>query len=336
MSYLPELRAALLRAAADRSKRSEPGSAAKRFGLRWRSATRAIGLAASVLVTAGVAAVLLTLNGHAHHSTSTLRSHPARSPNPRELRYIDAAAKAVQRSDPACRLRLRRIISHGSPGQPLLAILGVLRRPATAADRPPHVDSLLFVMRVLYVDYIRLARVAYGEHWYLVPGEMRTLPPTQPARCFTEQVAALRRERARIPPSLWRATVQLQAQLLARQRNAPRKRPYATVFTVAFGPGVGFGGGDGTPSVIEAGRDLGTYGSLLYGAVPDGVAAVTVYYATSNPHPRRRPSVLKVTAKVIGNLFVVNLPHTNGGNFGKQIVWYSAKGNVLKRVQPNP
>lgn len=57
----------------------------------------------------------------------------------------------------------------------MLSVLGVLRRPATAADRLPssfYRHGRLLADRIsndIYVRYIRLARVANGVSYYIVP-----------------------------------------------------------------------------------------------------------------------------------------------------------------------
>ncbi|HET8976542.1 MAG TPA: hypothetical protein VFN87_00195, partial [Solirubrobacteraceae bacterium] len=86
----------------------------------------------------------------------------------RELAFIRAATQGVQRS-PACRLRNQFAVSyiHGSPGSDLLSILGVLRRPATPADRLR--SSALGSGADIYAGYVRRAAVLDGVGYYIVP-----------------------------------------------------------------------------------------------------------------------------------------------------------------------
>jgi hypothetical protein len=321
MSYLPELRTALVRVAGERATPPAP----RWHGIRSRArrALPALAVAAAVGVALGVVALAFSLRGPAHNGSRVQASSGA--PDPRDAGYINAALNSVRRRDPACDplpLVTNHVVrSHAAPSAALLSILGVLRRPPTPADQLPHSRPLENVASVVYVDYIRLAQVAYGTRWYLVPVEMpgRAIP----ARCLREELAALRRERPRIPPKLWTGTVQLELRRFHRLRHSAYAHPYQSLFVFGFAARSGFGGGGGVISTLERGQDLGTEGPLLHGLVPDGVATVTVYYG-------RAHRLSAASARVINNLFIIR----DGGHFGQEIVWRSASGQVIKRIWP--
>jgi hypothetical protein len=58
--------------------------------------------------------------------------------------------------------------SEAAPDPAILATLGVLRRPAVAADVPP-LDPSISLGEGIYVKYSRLARTVAGTAYYLIP-----------------------------------------------------------------------------------------------------------------------------------------------------------------------
>ncbi len=107
------------------------------------------------------------------------------------------------------------------------------------------------------------------------------------------------------------------------------------------GPGE-FGGRSGeTLAEIRQGQDLSTWvrntNSTVWGVVPDKVEEVVLTYAAKARRPKRHRSV-RVTAQVVNNVFVANLPflstHSLGGVVPLTIVWRSAKGSVIRRIHP--
>jgi hypothetical protein len=60
--------------------------------------------------------------------------------------------------------------SSGAPDKSLLAVLGVLRRPATPADAlPPQLQGLLGDSQKIFANYVRRARVASARTYYVIP-----------------------------------------------------------------------------------------------------------------------------------------------------------------------
>ena len=135
-----------------------------------------------------------------------LGPHPSRIRG-QEVTYLLRAEVTAGRRDPACRLRPfngQPTISQGSPDPSLLAILGVLRRPAAPADKLPtrvvgrnHTvipNGSLPQAKQIYVRYIRRARWRYGAGYYIVPaGNVDPVAPV-PDRCASEQQRALQQE----------------------------------------------------------------------------------------------------------------------------------------------
>lgn len=93
------------------------------------------------------------------------RSAPRGSAVTSGLRAQPPGATLTASSLAACLARERNGVE-GTPSQSLLAILGVLRRPATPADFLPH-DALDGT--AAYLRYVRRARVANGVSYYLFP-----------------------------------------------------------------------------------------------------------------------------------------------------------------------
>jgi hypothetical protein len=202
-----------------------------------------------------------------------------------------------------------------------VAILGVLRRPRTAADKPPwsliHLD-----LGGLYTHYIRLARVQAGVPYYVVvvrvPGSPRT-----PRRCLAEMRSVAERE---LPSTLSKSErkriLAFDVGFLRQGRNVPHK-PYDSVLLVGRGAG-----GGGSASQIENGRTaIGVLGRTIAGIVPDGVAKVQLPLRPLHGYPS-----LTLTATVINNVFVARAPRFD---LPTGVVWLSPTGAVIKRVDLN-
>ena len=106
-----------------------------------------VGLAVLPAVAVTVLAVILLRHTPTHGpaagtSVSNLAVNAPQQPNvpPADWPYIQAAQRATVARDPACSTSARRepLISQGAPGRALLATLGVLRTPRTAADALPQ------------------------------------------------------------------------------------------------------------------------------------------------------------------------------------------------------
>lgn len=248
-----------------------------------------------------------------------------------ELSYIQAAQRQAFGTS-ACRFRRAGVpaVSHGSPSRALLSILGVLRRPATAADRlPGALHHNASNAKGIYVNYIRLARVTNGISYYIVPAISATPILTPSAGCHAAMTAALRAELPRIPAPLRAPTVSLQAQMIARQRKLAEQRAGEGICLMTNSVNANTGTCGATASEIKQSGMTGMPWPLS-GVVPDGVAAVTIHYPASNRLP-----ALTITTDVVGNVFATSITRNVPGDLSPTVIWRSADGNLLKTVTGN-
>jgi hypothetical protein len=226
----------------------------------------------------------------------------------------------------------------------MLAIIGTLRRAETTADHlpprklwdGPHSRPRIYPYGTyppvagIYARYIRYARHRDGANYYLVPAENVNWRTPVPARCYREQVAALRQELPQIPHSRRPGIFALQATYLAYERRSTE--PYPGVCLSALNA---TGNGDGAScyavSQIEAGHALssGAPGGVpvVYGLAPDRVRSVTFYYKGRYPgHP--------LTVLVINNVFILHDPRDRlpGNGFPNKLVWRAASGQAIKTI----
>jgi hypothetical protein len=338
MSYLPELRASLVRAAAAESARHRTAAPPpRRRRLGW------LGPAIAAGVTVAVVAVALVLIGHTRHAASpTGHAGPAakavvptapQQPNLSSAQWslIERARNAATRSDPAC-WPYRKLPAElqGPPSRALTSILGVLRRPATPVDALP--DDLLShgVPAGIYVNSIRRALDENGVALYIVPTAGLAFR-TVPVRCAAKEHAALVHEARGLARRQVRADLAMQRSYLIWQQYLARHPGAVCVATVSFQRvGRTLGGGSvecgATAAQIEQGTQVGgetsAHETVLSGIVPDGVAMVTLEF-------RRPPGAAR--ARVLNNGYVVELPRTSAEP--SQILWLSAAGRVIKTIR---
>lgn len=323
---------AQLRAAAVARSAGRPAASRRTFR-RLRRGARLAPVLVAVFVALAVAAVVLTTIGSGGTGKAgSVGGHPGPGGNPYlspvEAKYVNEAINATIRRDPACAPRgafLERTprFSYGKPSEALLSILGVLRRPATPADRPPR---FLFDLGPgpgpLYIHYVRLARVYAGVPYYVVVARIPGSPP-RPRRCFAEIRAAARKELPTTLPKPQRTRIlAVDLGFLQQGRDVPR-HAYDGVFL--FGRG---GGGGGSASQIEqGGAAFVVQGQTISGVVPDGVATVELPLRPVRGYPH-----LRLAAKVINNVFVAQAPVFD---LPTAEVWLSPTGAVIHRVDLN-
>jgi hypothetical protein len=233
--------------------------------------------------------------------------------------YLDAAYRATVSRDPACGGRplspgpVTFTFSEGAPSRALLSLLGVLRRPATAADRLPQgFGGGQPGTLAIYSRYIRRARVVDGASYYLIPERVEPAPNAVPMRCYAEQRAALQSLVASLPATKRAAIMRSGTQTLAQERQARvglPTEPYDGVQLATAGPGAGGASCcDGVSSLAHR-VSIGLDGQTAYGVVADGVASVSLYYAATrsqDPLTIIAKATRVVTATVINNVYVVN------------------------------
>lgn len=158
MTLVPEIRDQIHATARRRIRSAGP---ARRPARPWRRVAGSLMLAASMLVVAGVLAVIL----HDAHHLGNGAEQPASTPPPGWGQLNAKASALVEQQDPACRpqrLTGASPFRQGAPGADLTSVLGVLRRPAPegqrvsarALRRPPR-GQLDQVARGIYLRYVR-------------------------------------------------------------------------------------------------------------------------------------------------------------------------------------
>ena len=211
---------------ADHEVGATPAVAGRPTGNWALAGVRRAGLALAAAVTLAVVAVGLVA---LHHRTASHHSPPPAGhgtdhhaapvtptpPSPGST-LANRAQHQVIAHDHACSRPTNRgqTIDHGSPGQAVLARLGVLRRAALPPDPTNKVLHSIGwdIGAGVYVNYIRRARTEYGRSYWIVP-EARTTPfGPIPARCYREFHATLLRDLRNASPGL-------RAQALGAQRD---------------------------------------------------------------------------------------------------------------------
>jgi hypothetical protein len=357
MSYLPELRSSLVRAAErkrqpvtdERGRTIASVMAPRRPRLPFGASLRALPTALAVLVAVAIAGLALSVLGHGPppatgpFSTNVPNPGPAPPSRPdiplRDLELIYSAQGNAIAADHACSPfdRSVPVMSQGSPSRELLSLLGILRRPPRAADA--YARSVFATVtkptREVYRRYARRARTFSRARFFIVPAGRVDWFRAVPARCIAEERAALQELLRQYGAAPGVQTLQLQAQYLEWQRYHGA-HPQGGVCLGAESPMVGAAGPAGTVDCTYAVGDIeqgvasggpldSTRGQLFYGVVPDGVATVRVRFSTVNGR-RFRPT----TAMVVGNVWVIAAPR--GAHSPSAWIWRDATGRVLRRV----
>jgi len=189
----------------------------------------------------------------------------------------------------------------GPPSKSLLSILGVLRRPATAADSGSGIVARGLIQGV-FVNYIRRTRIAAGSPYYIYPAVL--------GGCGT------------------------------RQKSHEGIMDLATHIDLGAGTIGGSGSGGATAADIEQGKDVGTgppgssTSATITMIVPDGVAKVTLRYPAgraSGYSPKISPP-FTITTIPVNNEVVVSVPSSGGGGpiWVPTMIWRAANGHIIK------
>lgn len=308
---------------------------------RWNRLRHSAGflpILASVAVVVAVLVVALTtlVHGPTAPHQSAAHAPPAGSPPPLtrpERRYLREATTAAHRT-PACgHLQARRpAISNGSPNPALLSTLGVLRRPETRQDSLPRglagqiETSQGPIDRSVYIHHVRLARVAHGISYYLVPVVALSGRRAALENCYHAIRMAVQAELPRIPARLRAPILAYEAwgQTVVRRIGQEEDTDgVCLVFSAAGGRG---GLCAASASDIKRWGMIAPFG-LLSGVVPDGVATVTVDYSAMTGKPAQTAS-----SRVVGNIFVTTLRQSGGRQWRLSMTWRSSDGRIVKHV----
>ena len=308
--------------------------------------------AAGVAMAVAVAVLAVVLVGRGHPATTVAGHHgpsgPSGTPSQSTVAsYINAAYERTVKRDPACGFNppnaLTAKVSDRAPSRALLSAFGVLRRPARASDRLPQSDYGGVRLRIVYVRYVRRARVVGSVSYYLVPAQVAPPPGAVPLRCFSERRAALQTLGVSLPATERAAIVRAGTEMLARERRARLALPtgpYDGVELVGLGPG---GGGSCcvsaamVPAQVSIGLSIGRTRTIASGVVPDSVASVSLYYAHT-PSQNVPTIIAKATrtivAPVVNDVYAVNF-RNHGRSEPAAVVYRSANGAVISAFNTN-
>lgn len=305
----------------------------------WRRWLRSAPVLAATLVALAVVGGALVLVGRGHGPASGSRppgggigaliAHTPKRRLDRELGYVFTATEGVGNSK-ACRDQQpsRGSYIQGSPGSDLLSILGVLRRPATPADRfnPGRVQPIPDVYRA----YVRRAFSAGGVSYYIVPARGNSDAAIPSDRCVGLEATALNRSLQRIPATLRQPTREIGTAYIAYLRVLASEATQNTICLLSATEN-GSGGPCGLSAKgIETGfateNSLGTPVGTFSGVVPDGVATVTLMLPAIGRQPAHA-----VTTRVEGNVYAVHASGLSRSTVSPTVIWRSPKGRVLER-----
>lgn len=255
-----------------------------------------------------------------------------------QVRQALTAGNRAADASAACR--------HVRPGAPRLiddpvptwlrAQLGVLRRPATAADRVP-MAQLGFGGGDVLRRSVRVARAADGWsfRFFLSRGIVRLgSVETEPVACARVRARAAIAGAAGFPEAVRREVAQMAGRELRAVEDQAAGRTLAyTLFTVQpDGRTGGGGGGFLRGERVPATGGIGPYRRgnrrfvALSGLVTDGVATVRILDRDGSP--RQPPRVVEVH----DNVFHVLLPRRFGPRL--TVEWRAASGRVIRRTHP--
>ncbi len=209
-----------------------------------------------------------------------------------------SASERARRSHSGCAAVYGKALQ-GAPGRSLLAILGVLRRPQTAADTlPPEVGRT----GDTFVHYVRRTRVIDGRSYYIYPA----LTGCSPGHVGLMDIAT---------------NVDLGAGIVG-----------------GVGGGGGGAANIEAGEHVSTGPPGSATSATITMIVPDGVATVTLRYPAgraSGYSPKVSPP-FTVTSPVVGNELVVTVPRSGGGGpirAPSAMIWRAASGRVVRRFK---
>jgi len=269
------------------------------------------------------------------------------------IKLINEATQHVRHRHPRCRpsfnLDARPTFTDARPSDALLSTLGVLRRPATDADRI-DLRSLLYDPNFasnIYAQWIRVATAADGQQFVVFASQDRMRPKLPPRRCLALENAELGRLLTGQEGAVRRYALRLKRSLDRSEFPKGGFKPQEAIFLFSRAPNGGIGGGGGG---IDVGffRRHGMFMSSgtrdrsdVAGLLPDGVASVELTFARSvsrGPHrdPKVYPRTLRVTVPVQDNVVSFEIARPAEDAFPTRMKWLRADGSVLRVVRgPN-
>jgi hypothetical protein len=299
-------------------------------------------VAASVLVVAGVLAVILLDVHHLTNGTGRSADQPVTAPPPGWGKLNAMVVARVEQQDAGCRphrLTGASPFRHDSPGQDLTSELGVLRRPvpasqrvsARALHRPPRGQLDQFA-RGIYLRYVRHGQ-RNGIIYYFIPAANVNQVRPVPDRCYREQLDAFRQLVAQRPASERAALTRYETTSLQEKRTIAQ-HPAGVCLATAGPRGSGTGPCVNAVSLrqfsgrlgVGVGSDGNDHVTVTTLIVPDRVATVTAHYSPQT-HPGRAPRPLTVTERAVQNLVIFSLH--GAWDPPNSLIYRSATGSIL-------
>jgi hypothetical protein len=308
---------------------------------RWLPARAALAPVLATLVVIAVVGAALVLLGHGRPQPSPPSASPpphgglaaliAKTPQKQlrqEFAYLAAATKHVL-SSKACQVQQPSNVSfvHGAPDRTLLSILGVLRRPATPADR---LNPGVFVgIPEVYAGSARRAFSAAGETYYLAVAPYDRAASVPSDRCFTLQERALATYAPKIPAALRAPTKELQAGYMAWDLSMFTHGPRDSICLVDVGRNDAGASCGIAAAEIKNGASPEDNNGVYIGVVPDGVGWVRLSFPASRGRPAH-----SVTGIVRGNIYAIPSGSGSGSGPAPQptVTWLSPQRRVLKTI----
>jgi hypothetical protein len=306
MTLLPEIRGQLESAVRDRAQTTTPADSKSRR----RGWPGGFAVVASVLVIAGIVAVIVAFS---HHSGSTTPAGPDRggSVPHRWVQWSRDAYTQTNRHDPACRPRHPTGPNHtydGRPPRPLTDLLRILHQPATGARRVSlrqlH-DNLpadgVRTIRGIYLRYVQRG-LQNGVNYYLVPAaNVSDLRPA-PERCYRQELAAFRQRADRLPSTQAQAASRFEQEQILDQRRNTRGPGVCLILQSTFGRGINCV----TAAALQANRRAAVdisdngHGTVTAIVAPNSVRSITARYPTQT-RPGRVPHPVTTTETLTNN-----------------------------------
>jgi hypothetical protein len=261
-----------------------------------------------------------------HGGLTALLENTPRKQLRREFSYIAAAIKPALESS-VCQATTPPgpTFVHGTPDRSLLSILGILRRPATPADRLSA--SVFAGMSDVYAGSARHAFSAGGESYYLAVAGFDQAQSEPSPRCSALERSAFARYLPKIPPALRAQTSALEAGLLTYSRHLLTGGPRDGICVIDTGRSDNGTSCGNTAAEIKDGSTPDDANGVFVGVVPDGVASVTLAFPAHRGTPAH-----SVHGTVRGNMYAIRVPGAPEPPIEPTVTWHSADGHVIKTI----
>lgn len=337
MTLVPEIRDQIHATAQRRVRSAGP---ARRSARPWRRMVGSLMIAASVLVVAGVLAVILLDVHHLTNGTGQTADQPASAPPPAWGKLnanASASRRAAGRRLPAPAPPRRLPVKSRRPGtgphvRARCAAPASARQPTglgtRSAPTPRRTDQRV---RARYLSPLRPPRQRNGITYYFIPAANVNQVRAIPDRCYREQLDAFRQLAARQPPGQRPALTRYETTSLHQARTIAEHPAGVCLARVSAG---GFGTGPCVNAVslrqfndrLGVGSDGNDHVTETALIVPDRVATVTAHYSPQT-YPGRVPRPLTVTEPAVQNLVIFSLH--GAWDPPSSLVYRSANGSVL-------